>query len=135
MREHTRPQDTTSVPTHMSKQFASCPKATKLIRPPGGVDVAPCRLCDPRVAVMLHSLTTQLSTADSESMDENDTINMLINPYYAINFDPGLAAEHEPLVVEEQWIQANLRLMDEIGAQEWLERLLAALQGAGPLNP
>jgi hypothetical protein len=31
-------------------------------------------------------------------MDENDAINMLINPYYAVNISPDLAGEHEPLV-------------------------------------
>ncbi len=68
-------------------------------------------------------------------MDENDVKNMLINPYYAINIHPDLADEHEPLVTEEQWVQANLKLIDEIGAHEWLEHLLAVLQGAGPRNP
>jgi hypothetical protein len=32
-------------------------------------------------------------------------------------------------------VEANLKLIDEIGAHEWLERLLAVLQGAGPRNP
>jgi hypothetical protein len=68
-------------------------------------------------------------------MDENDTINMLINPFYAINIDPSLADEHDPLVSEEQWVQANLKLIDEIGAHEWLQHLLAVLQGAGPRTP
>ena len=68
-------------------------------------------------------------------MDENDTINMLINPYYAINISPDLAGEHEPIITPEQWIAANLKLMDEIGEQAWLEHLLATLQGAGPRNP
>jgi hypothetical protein len=68
-------------------------------------------------------------------MDENDTINMLINPFYAINIDPGLADEHDPLITEEQWVQANLKLIDEIGAHEWLQHLLAVLQGAGPRTP
>jgi hypothetical protein len=68
-------------------------------------------------------------------MDENDVKDMLINPFYAINFSPDLAAKHEPLVSEPQWIQANIKLIDEIGAQEWLEHLLAVLQGAGPRKP
>jgi hypothetical protein len=68
-------------------------------------------------------------------MDENDVKDMLINPFYAININPDLAAEHEPLVSEAQWLQANLRLIDEIGAEKWLERLLAVLQGGGPRNP
>jgi len=68
-------------------------------------------------------------------MNDNDVKNMLINPYYAININPDLATEHEPLTTEAQWVEANLKLIDEIGAHEWLERLLAVLQGAGPRNP
>jgi hypothetical protein len=68
-------------------------------------------------------------------MGEDETINMLINPFYAINIDPGLADEHDPLVTEEQWVQANLKLIDEIGAHEWLQHLLAVLQGVGPRTP
>lgn len=68
-------------------------------------------------------------------MDQEDVKDMIANPFYAINIEPELALEHQPLVSESQWIAANLKLMDEIGAEEWLERLLAVLQGAGPLNP
>lgn len=68
-------------------------------------------------------------------MEENDAVNMLINPYYAVNISPDLAGQHEPLVTQDQWIQANLRLLDEIGAHEWLEHLLAVLQGDSPRNP
>lgn len=68
-------------------------------------------------------------------MDIEDATNMFINPFYAINIEPDLAIAHEPLVTEADWIRANRRLIDEVGAQEWLERLLAILQGADPLNP
>lgn len=70
-----------------------------------------------------------------EPVDDNDMKNMLISPFYAININPDLAIEHEPLVTESQWVEANLKLIDEIGAHEWLERLLAVLQGSGPRNP
>lgn len=60
---------------------------------------------------------------------------MLINPFYAINIEPDLASEHEPMVSEAQWVEANLKLIEEIGAQQWLERLLAVLQGDYPRNP
>ena len=68
-------------------------------------------------------------------MEENDAINMLINPYYAVNISPDLAGEHEPLVTEGQWVQANLKLIDEIGAHQWLQHLLDVMQGAGPRTP
>jgi len=68
-------------------------------------------------------------------MDENDAIHALVNPYYVINISPDLAGEHEPIVERDQWIAANLRLIDEIGAHEWLEHLLAVLQGDYPVGP
>jgi hypothetical protein len=68
-------------------------------------------------------------------MDEDQVKHMLINPYYAINFDPDVATEHAPIVSESQWVRANVRLIDELGSEEWLERLLAVLQGDYPRNP
>jgi hypothetical protein len=68
-------------------------------------------------------------------MNDNDVKNMLINPYYAINIDPDLATEHEPLTTEAQWVEANLKLIDEIGAHEWLERLLAASREQAHATP
>jgi hypothetical protein len=68
-------------------------------------------------------------------MDENDAVNMLINPYYVINIQPSLAEDHEPVVSQEKWVQANLKLIDEIGAHEWLQHLLAVLQGDSPPSP
>jgi hypothetical protein len=67
--------------------------------------------------------------------ENNNAINFLINPYYAINIARELADEHEPIVDQEQWVQANLRLIEEIGAHEWLEHLLAVLQGDYPVGP
>jgi hypothetical protein len=68
-------------------------------------------------------------------MDEDQLKQQLINPYYAINFDPDFAIEHAPIVSESQWVEANLRLLDELGPEEWLERLLAVLQGHHSRNP
>jgi hypothetical protein len=42
-------------------------------------------------------------------MDEDDVTNMFINPFYAINIEPGLAAEHKPLVSEADWVRANIQ--------------------------
>lgn len=67
-------------------------------------------------------------------MDRDDVREMLVNPFYAIDIEPELALEHEPLASEAEWVRANLKLMDEMGAQAWLERLLAVLQGVDPLN-
>jgi hypothetical protein len=71
-------------------------------------------------------------------MDEGsrkDAEHMLINPFYAINITPDLIGEHEPLVSEGEWVADNKKLMEEIGAQVWLEKLLAVLQGDFPRTP
>ena len=66
---------------------------------------------------------------------EDDLQKMFVNPYYAITIAPALTGEHEPMVSEQQWISANLKVMKEIGQEEWLKRLLEVLKGnfvAGP---
>jgi hypothetical protein len=68
-------------------------------------------------------------------MDEDQVKHMLINPYYAINFDPDLVTEHVPIVPESQWVKVNVHLIKELGTKEWLERLLAVLRGDYPRNP
>lgn len=61
-------------------------------------------------------------------MDKRDVANVFINPYYATNIDPGLLDAHRPPIEKSDWIEANLRLMGEIGERRWLERLLAVLE-------
>ena len=39
------------------------------------------------------------------------------------------------IVSKERWIEANEKLIDEIGAQTWLRRLLAVLEGDCPTSP
>jgi hypothetical protein len=68
-------------------------------------------------------------------MDEEQLKQQLINPYYAINFAPHFATKHAAIVSESQWVRANVRLIDELGPEEWLQRLLTALQGDYPHSP
>jgi hypothetical protein len=68
-------------------------------------------------------------------MDEDQLKQQLINPYYAINFDPDFATAHAPIVSEAQWVKANIRLIDELGPEEWLKRMLTALKGDYPRKP
>jgi len=53
----------------------------------------------------------------------------LINPFSAIQLDPSLAAPHEPLVSEEQWVQVGMRVIEESGAEFFLRALLKILKG------
>jgi hypothetical protein len=66
---------------------------------------------------------------------KNDATGMLINPFYAISIDPDLVGEHEAIVPRQRWIETNQRLIDELGTEEWLRRLLAVLEGDFPRSP
>jgi len=65
-------------------------------------------------------------------MKEKELEEIFANPFYAVNISPSLCAEHEPMVSKETWIKANARMIDEIGKEEWLKRLLSALESGGP---
>ncbi len=66
---------------------------------------------------------------------EDDVTAMLINPIYAVSIDPDLTGHHEPIVPKERWIETNEKLIDEMGAEAWLRRLLAVLEGDYPTSP
>ncbi len=57
---------------------------------------------------------------------------LLGNPFYAIQIDPMLAEPHEPLVVEETWIKANVQSIGELGPEAYLRNLLSVLKGNYP---
>jgi hypothetical protein len=61
-----------------------------------------------------------------------DVSALLGNPFYAINIDPQLAEPHEPLVSEDDWIAANVRQVEELGAEAYLRNLLSILKGNYP---
>jgi len=52
-----------------------------------------------------------------------------LNPFNAINIDPLFAVDHPPLVSQEQWIQANVLLIPQLGTEQWLMQLLDILEG------
>jgi hypothetical protein len=52
-----------------------------------------------------------------------------INPFNAINIDPMFAVDHPPLISQEQWIQANVLLIPQLGTEQWLMQLLDVLEG------
>jgi hypothetical protein len=63
-----------------------------------------------------------------------DVNAMAINPFYAIQIEPSLAEPHEPLVSEDQWVAANIKVLDEIGAEAYLRSLLSVLKGNFPTS-
>ncbi len=60
---------------------------------------------------------------------QGNTPHDLVNPYHAINIDPLFAVEHPPAFSKEQWIQANMRSLSELGTESWLHLLLEVLEG------
>lgn len=64
-------------------------------------------------------------------LNEDRLKDIFVNPYYAINFDESLFGEHEPMVDKKKWIQANTKLINEIGVEEWLEHLLTVIETGG----
>jgi hypothetical protein len=63
---------------------------------------------------------------------EETVQELLINPFYAVTTAPIFCEPHEPIVDRQTWIQANVSLIEQIGAEAWLERLLEVLESGGP---
>lgn len=53
----------------------------------------------------------------------------LINPFAAIAIHPSLAAPHEPLISEDEWVHGMVRLIEERGVEYTLRVLLYTLKG------
>ncbi len=56
----------------------------------------------------------------------------ILNPTLVVNISDRLEGDHEPLVTRELWIQTNVKMIDEIGAEAWLWQLLEVLETGGP---
>ena len=70
--------------------------------------------------------------ADHEDWTPGDVASMVANPFYAINIDEGLALPHEPLISEDDWVRANVGLIEELGPEAYLRNLLSVLKGNYP---
>jgi len=57
-----------------------------------------------------------------------------VNPYYVVTIDEGLVGDHKPSVTEEQWIEANRKLLRAIGDERYLRLLLDVLKGVDPVS-
>jgi len=67
-------------------------------------------------------------------LEKDDLIRILIDPYYAINVAPDIAVDYQPIISKIDWIKANRRLIDELGADKWLVYLLSILEGEYPAS-
>ena len=57
---------------------------------------------------------------------------LLVNPFYAVTAAPTFCVPHEPMIERDAWVRANARLIEQIGAEAWLGRLLEVLESGGP---
>jgi hypothetical protein len=71
---------------------------------------------------------------NKEGWTPGDVNAVIVNPFYAIEIDPALAQPHEPMIDEEMWIKANVRVIEERGAEAYLRNLLSVLKGNFPTS-
>jgi hypothetical protein len=72
---------------------------------------------------------TVAGMSDDGEWIPGDVTSMIANPFYAINIDEGLTVPYEPLISEDNWVKANVRLIEELGAEPYLRNLLSVLKG------
>jgi hypothetical protein len=77
--------------------------------------------------VWLGELLAVLSTQESK-YDGHD----IINPCLVVTVSVRLHGEHPPLITRQQWLEANTKLIKELGTEPWLWNLLAVLETGGP---
>lgn len=66
-------------------------------------------------------------------MTTHDLQKIIANPFYCLEkVDDAFQFKHTPLVTEWEWIKASSNLIDEIGAEKFLELLLDNLKGNYP---
>ncbi len=71
-----------------------------------------------------------LLSKKSMAWNEANIKRILANPYYCLrSIDERLFGEHEPLVSEEDFIEAGSRFIREQGAEAFLRELLENLKG------
>ena len=87
---------------------------TKLIKEEGSTD-------------WLKQLLVNLTTEPTENLK-----HMVMNPQQVVIFSERLYGVHEPIVDADTWLEANKKLMDKLGFEEWLYQLLNVLETGGP---
>ena len=70
--------------------------------------------------------------ADDRDWTPGDITGMIANPFYAITIHEGLTLPHEPMISEDDWIEANVNLINELGPEPYLRNLLSVLKGNYP---
>lgn len=50
-----------------------------------------------------------------------------LNPARGMKIEDRLFQHHDPMIAKEDWVAVNTALMQDIGAEKWLKRLVGAL--------
>lgn len=74
----------------------------------------------------LKQLLVTLTTEPSENLT-----HMVMSPRQAVTLSERLAGKHDPTIDTASWIKANVKLIDELGAEQWLWQLLKVLETGG----
>lgn len=71
-----------------------------------------------------------MSNIDDENRrTPGDIVGVMSNPIYAIQIDPALTFDHEPILGEDEWVQVNAKLIRDLGGENYLRNLLSILKG------
>jgi hypothetical protein len=60
------------------------------------------------------------------------TFTYVPSPTAALKMSDRLKGDHEPLITRKVWIEANEKLIKELGKEEWLWRFMKVLETGGP---
>ena len=62
-------------------------------------------------------------------------VDFMINPVYAVAIADKFFADLKPLTDKEDWVAFNVKAIDDLGADMWLNRMLDSLAGTGDEEP
>lgn len=60
--------------------------------------------------------------------EPGDVAAVIANPFYAIEIHKSFGRSHEHVLSEARWIASNERAVGEVGARQWLAKLMLALK-------
>jgi hypothetical protein len=91
------------------------------------------RSCLPSLTASIRTFPAAVATMpDDDEWTPGEVASLIVNPFYADSIDEGLAVPHEPLIGKDDWIMANVRLIEEFGPEPYLRNLLSVLKGNYP---
>lgn len=115
----------TATDSHINRQYQFSALAT------GELPATPAQQ-GPDISRISRRWFTVGAMADHGNLTPGDVAAMTANPFYAITIDEGLALPHEPMISEDEWIKANVALLNELGPEPYLRTLLTVLKGNYP---